>query len=148
MTRGGLLARHDPTRNGCAVRRIPPPNSDLLTGSGLSADGIDGLVGQRLNDQFRARCCRRGFRGSASLRCPTTLELLDEGFAKAGALRMRPKALAVSVIACSHATGREVMQRIAAPMIGGMNTPPLLSVLVVPAAYRILRRRGPIALDT
>ena len=35
----------------------------------------------------------------------------------------------------------EVMQRIAAPMIGGMITAPLLSLFVIPAAYRILRRR-------
>jgi Cu(I)/Ag(I) efflux system membrane protein CusA/SilA len=41
----------------------------------------------------------------------------------------------------SHGTGSEVMQRIAAPMIGGMITAPLLSLFVIPAAYRILRRR-------
>jgi Cu(I)/Ag(I) efflux system membrane protein CusA/SilA len=33
------------------------------------------------------------------------------------------------------------MQRIAAPMIGGMITAPLLSLFVVPAVYRMLRRR-------
>jgi Cu(I)/Ag(I) efflux system membrane protein CusA/SilA len=38
-------------------------------------------------------------------------------------------------------TGSEIMQRIAAPMIGGMITAPLLSMLVVPAAYYLLRRR-------
>ena len=37
--------------------------------------------------------------------------------------------------------GSEVMQRIAAPMVGGMLTAPLLSMLVIPAAYRLLRRR-------
>jgi Cu(I)/Ag(I) efflux system membrane protein CusA/SilA len=37
-------------------------------------------------------------------------------------------------------TGSEVMQRIAAPMVGGMITAPLLSMLVVPAAYLLLRR--------
>jgi Cu(I)/Ag(I) efflux system membrane protein CusA/SilA len=35
------------------------------------------------------------------------------------------------------------MSRIAAPMIGGMLTAPLLSMLVVPAAYLLLRRRRP-----
>jgi copper/silver efflux system protein len=39
-------------------------------------------------------------------------------------------------------TGSEVMQRIAAPMIGGMITAPLLSMLIVPAAYLLLRSRG------
>jgi Cu(I)/Ag(I) efflux system membrane protein CusA/SilA len=38
-------------------------------------------------------------------------------------------------------TGSEVMRRIAAPMVGGMITAPLLSMLVVPAAYLLLRRR-------
>jgi Cu(I)/Ag(I) efflux system membrane protein CusA/SilA len=37
-------------------------------------------------------------------------------------------------------TGSEVMQRIAAPMVGGMITAPLLSMLVVPAAYLLLRK--------
>ena len=40
----------------------------------------------------------------------------------------------------SHGTGSEVMQRIAAPMIGGMITAPLLSLFVVPAAYALMRR--------
>jgi Cu(I)/Ag(I) efflux system membrane protein CusA/SilA len=38
-------------------------------------------------------------------------------------------------------TGSEVMQRIAAPMVGGMITAPLLSMFVVPAAYLLMRRR-------
>jgi Cu(I)/Ag(I) efflux system membrane protein CusA/SilA len=33
------------------------------------------------------------------------------------------------------------MQRIAAPMIGGMITAPLLSMFVIPAAYLVMRRR-------
>src|SRR5882672_4804494 len=63
-------------------------------------------------------------------------------------LRVRPKAMTVSVIVAalvpilwSQGTGSEVMQRIAAPMIGGMITAPLLSLLVIPAIYRMLRRR-------
>ncbi|HLF23433.1 MAG TPA: hypothetical protein VI565_05870, partial [Burkholderiales bacterium] len=38
-------------------------------------------------------------------------------------------------------TGSEVMSRIAAPMVGGMVTAPLLSMLVIPAAYKLMRRR-------
>jgi Cu(I)/Ag(I) efflux system membrane protein CusA/SilA len=38
-------------------------------------------------------------------------------------------------------TGSEIMQRIAAPMVGGMITAPLLSMFVVPAAWLLLRRR-------
>jgi Cu(I)/Ag(I) efflux system membrane protein CusA/SilA len=41
-------------------------------------------------------------------------------------------------------TGSEVMQRIAAPMIGGMITAPLLSMFVVPAAYLLMRHRRPV----
>lgn len=33
------------------------------------------------------------------------------------------------------------MQRIAAPMVGGMLTAPLLSMLVIPVAFRLLRQR-------
>jgi Cu(I)/Ag(I) efflux system membrane protein CusA/SilA len=38
-------------------------------------------------------------------------------------------------------TGSEVMRRIAAPMVGGMITAPLLSMFVVPAAYLLIRSR-------
>jgi Cu(I)/Ag(I) efflux system membrane protein CusA/SilA len=37
-------------------------------------------------------------------------------------------------------TGSEVMQRIAAPMVGGMVTAPLLSMFVIPVAYYLCRR--------
>ncbi len=63
-------------------------------------------------------------------------------------LRVRPKAMTVAVIIAGlvpvmigSGTGSEVMQRIAAPMVGGMITAPLLSMFVVPAAYLLLRRK-------
>jgi copper/silver efflux system protein len=34
------------------------------------------------------------------------------------------------------------MRRIAAPMVGGMISAPILSMLVLPAAFLLLRRRG------
>jgi copper/silver efflux system protein len=62
-------------------------------------------------------------------------------------LRVRPKAMTVAVILAgllpimwSSGTGAEVMQRIAAPMVGGMVTAPLLSMFVIPAAYRLMQR--------
>ena len=71
------------------------------------------------------------------------LEALDHGAVQ----RVRPKAMTVAVIAAGLApllmiegTGVEVMQRIAAPMIGGMITAPLLSMFVIPAAYYLMRR--------
>ena len=42
-------------------------------------------------------------------------------------------------------TGSEVMRRIAAPMVGGMITAPLLSMFVIPAAYLLIRRQRWIA---
>jgi len=64
-------------------------------------------------------------------------------------MRVRPKAMTVAAIFAGllpimigHGTGSEVMQRIAAPMVGGMVTAPLLSMFVIPAAYLLLRRRG------
>ena len=62
-------------------------------------------------------------------------------------LRVRPKAMTVAVIIAGllpimwgSGTGSEVMQRIAAPMVGGMITAPLLSMFVIPAAYFLMRR--------
>jgi len=72
-----------------------------------------------------------------------------EGAVREGALlRVRPKAMTVAVILAGllpillgTGTGSEVMSRIAAPMIGGMLTAPLLSMFVIPAAYLLMRRR-------
>jgi Cu(I)/Ag(I) efflux system membrane protein CusA/SilA len=73
------------------------------------------------------------------------LEAIDEGAVQ----RVRPKAMTVAVILAglapimwSGGAGSEVMQRIAAPMIGGMLTAPLLSMFVIPAAYLLMRRRA------
>jgi Cu(I)/Ag(I) efflux system membrane protein CusA/SilA len=70
-------------------------------------------------------------------------------------LRVRPKAMTVAVIIAGllpillgHGAGSEVMSRIAAPMIGGMLTAPLLSMLVLPAAYLLLRSRKTITPTT
>ena len=63
-------------------------------------------------------------------------------------MRVRPKAMTVAVILAGllpvlagGGTGSEVMSRIAAPMVGGMLTAPLLSMLIIPAAYLLMRRR-------
>lgn len=41
----------------------------------------------------------------------------------------------------THGTGASVMQRIAAPMIGGMVTATLLTLVVIPVLYYLWRRR-------
>jgi Cu(I)/Ag(I) efflux system membrane protein CusA/SilA len=80
---------------------------------------------------------------------PATAAALVDAIEEGAVLRVRPKAMTVAVIMAgllpimiSSGTGAEVMQRIAAPMVGGMITAPLLSMLVIPAAYLLLRRRA------
>ncbi|MFG3499994.1 efflux RND transporter permease subunit [Pseudomonas sp. NPDC047963] len=72
------------------------------------------------------------------------LEAIREGAVQ----RVRPKAMTVAVIIAGllpilwgSGTGSEIMSRIAAPMVGGMVTAPLLSLFVLPAAYLLMRRR-------
>jgi len=79
----------------------------------------------------------------------TSNEDLLEAIREGAVLRVRPKAMTVAVILAGlfpimwgTGTGSEVMQRIAAPMVGGMITAPLLSMFVVPAAYLLMRRTG------
>ena len=76
-----------------------------------------------------------------------TSEQTEDAVRTGALLRVRPKAMTVAVILAGllpillgHGAGSEVMSRIAAPMIGGMITAPLLSMLVVPAAYLLMRR--------
>jgi len=63
-------------------------------------------------------------------------------------LRIRPKMMTVSVILAgllpimaSDATGADVMKRIAAPLVGGMITAPLLSLIIIPVLYSIWQGR-------
>jgi len=77
---------------------------------------------------------------------------LIEGIVEGAALRVRPIAMTVAVIIAGllpimwgSGTGSEVMRRIAAPMVGGMITAPLLSMFVIPAAYLLIRRQRWIA---
>ncbi|GAC1307210.1 MAG: CusA/CzcA family heavy metal efflux RND transporter [Steroidobacteraceae bacterium] len=74
---------------------------------------------------------------------------LIEAIGAGAVLRVRPKAMTVAVIIggllpimFGGGSGSEVMRRIAAPMVGGMLTAPLLSMLVLPAAYLLLHRRA------
>ena len=77
----------------------------------------------------------------------TSAEDLLDAIREGAVLRVRPKAMTVAVILggllpimWGTGTGSEVMQRIAAPMVGGMITAPLLSMFVIPAAYLLMRR--------
>jgi Cu(I)/Ag(I) efflux system membrane protein CusA/SilA len=77
-----------------------------------------------------------------------TREDLEQAIIEGAVMRVRPKAMTVAVIVAGllpimigTGTGSEVMQRIAAPMVGGMISAPLLSMFVIPAAYLLMRVR-------
>ena len=92
-----------------------------------------------LNQGLAARAAAGRLNGERDL-----VEAIIEG----AALRVRPIAMTVAVIIAGllpimwgSGTGSEVMRRIAAPMVGGMITAPLISMFVVPAAYRLIRAK-------
>jgi Cu(I)/Ag(I) efflux system membrane protein CusA/SilA len=77
-----------------------------------------------------------------------TQALILDAIREGAVLRVRPKAMTVAVILAGlipimygGGAGSEVMQRIAAPMVGGMITAPLLSLFVIPAAWCLLQER-------
>jgi Cu(I)/Ag(I) efflux system membrane protein CusA/SilA len=79
-----------------------------------------------------------------------SVPVLEDAIREGAVLRVRPKAMTVAVILAGlipilwgSGAGSEVMSRIAAPMVGGMITAPLLSMFVIPAAYRLMRGRQP-----
>jgi len=78
---------------------------------------------------------------------PASRATLASAIEEGAVLRVRPKAMTVAVIIAGllpimwgSGTGSEVMRRIAAPMVGGMITAPLLSMFVLPAAYLLIYR--------
>ena len=87
----------------------------------------------------RARCVEEG-------RAFTRADL-DAAIMSGAVERVRPKIMTVTAIVAgllpilwNHGTGSEVMQRIAVPMIGGMASSTLLTLLVIPAIYALVKR--------
>ncbi len=83
---------------------------------------------------------------------PLTQAGLRAAIMEGAVMRVRPKAMTVAVIVAGllpiffgTGTGSEVMSRIAAPMIGGMITAPLLSLFVIPVIYLMWKGRGIVA---
>jgi Cu(I)/Ag(I) efflux system membrane protein CusA/SilA len=73
---------------------------------------------------------------------------LYEAIVEGAVLRLRPKMMTVSAIILgllpilwSHGTGATVMKRIAAPMVGGMVSATVLTLVVIPAIYSLWRER-------
>jgi len=76
---------------------------------------------------------------------------LRQAIIQGALLRVRPKMMTVAVIVAgllpvmfSDGAGSDVMKRIAAPLVGGMLTAPLLSLFVIPALYWLWQRRKPV----
>lgn len=81
-------------------------------------------------------------------------EDLKDALMEGAVMRIRPKAMTVATIffgllpiMWGAGSGNDVMQKIAAPMVGGMVTAPLLSLFVIPALY-LLIYQGKLARDS
>ena len=79
---------------------------------------------------------------------PQTREALNEAIMEGALQRLRPKAMTATVIIAGllpiligTGTGSEVMSRIAAPMVGGMITAPLVSMVLLPVIYSYWRQK-------
>jgi Cu(I)/Ag(I) efflux system membrane protein CusA/SilA len=116
-------------------------NQSVATGVGFIAlAGVSAEFGVVMLIYLKHALAERG-------PAPTPTQV-KEAVREGALLRVRPKAMTVAVILAGlfpiligTGTGSEVMSRIAAPMIGGMITAPLLSMLVIPAAYLLMRQR-------
>jgi copper/silver efflux system protein len=93
-----------------------------------------------LDEAFHQRVARGQMRGAADVVAAVT-----EGAVE----RLRPKMMTVVAIMAGlapilwgHGTGADVMKRIAAPMVGGMVTSTILTLVVIPAVYFLWRRRS------
>ncbi|NVO16146.1 MAG: efflux RND transporter permease subunit [Rhodoplanes sp.] len=77
---------------------------------------------------------------------PLTVADLDRSIVLGAVERVRPKMMTVIAIMAgllpilwNHGTGSEVMQRIAVPMIGGMVSSTVLTLVVIPAVYALVK---------
>ena len=88
--------------------------------------------------EMKARCAAEGR--------PFTRDDLREAIMEGAVERVRPKMMTVVAIMAgllpilwSTGTGSEVMQRIAVPMVGGMVSSTVLTLIVIPAIYGIVK---------
>jgi copper/silver efflux system protein len=91
-----------------------------------------------LDEAYRARLAQTG---------GMTLSDLYEAIMEGAVERVRPKMMTVSAIIAgllpimwSNETGARVMKRIAAPMVGGMVSSTVLTLVIIPILYDIWRR--------
>ena len=94
----------------------------------------------RLARRFAVRAVERGAGHPA---------IVAEAVREGALLRLRPKLMTVLTIMVGllpimwgSGTGSEVMRRIAAPMVGGMVSATLLTLVVIPSVFLLWKRRG------
>ena len=92
-------------------------------------------------EDIRARCAAEGRTFSAAD--------LQRAIVSGAVERVRPKMMTVVAIMAgllpimwSHGSGSEVMRRIAAPMVGGMVSSTVLTLVVIPVIYALVKQRG------
>ncbi len=80
---------------------------------------------------------------------PVTIADLYAAVMKGAVDRVRPKMMTVTAIMAGllpimwgHGTGSEIMRRIAVPMLGGMVSSTILTLVVIPAIYMLVKQRG------
>lgn len=97
-----------------------------------------------LNQAYNEKCAQAQQAG-------TTLSFVElkQAIVEGAGLRVRPVMMTVATIIIGllpvlygTGTGSEVMSRIAAPMVGGMFSAIVLTLLVLPAVYLLWRKRG------
>jgi len=78
-----------------------------------------------------------------------TMEDVEQAVIDGAVLRVRPIMMTVAAIIAGllpimlgGGTGSEVMRRIAAPMVGGMFSATVLTLVVIPALFLVWRERG------
>ena len=97
-----------------------------------------------LDNAYRALAAQRQETGRVMTRSDVHTAIME------GAVeRVRPKMMTVTAIMAgllpifwSTGTGSEVMRRIAVPMIGGMVSSTVLTLVVIPVLYAVLKDRG------
>lgn len=91
----------------------------------------------------------QSWRGAVSEKRNVTHEELKDSVARGAGLRLRPVLMTASAtiagllpIMMGSGTGSEVMSRLAAPMVGGMVSSVMLTLLVLPAVYYLWKKRA------
>ncbi|MCW7752587.1 efflux RND transporter permease subunit [Desulfobotulus sp. H1] len=94
-------------------------------------------------DQALRRCEEKAFQEKRGVHVAELMEAVKEG----SLMRVRPKIMTVATIIIallpimfSTGTGAEVMRRIAAPMVGGMVSATLLTLVVLPSAFFLWKK--------